>query len=259
MPNIVNLQNLESRLSYRSKIRDTGTRRVRSAIVFLHGNLTQIGAGTTDYSASAMTFRTQDVNGFLIPEAIEGDFFSVLMPSTGSGIMVGSSASLSAGVGVTGAADAQLKRRLIFPFSMPAGRIAGNLRIYSLGSVNPPTITPNGLDEETNNTIVGVTGTHSIQANFGRLSAAGALTQILTVTQSRTLIDTHPSGIATNILSSTTGTTADDDMLYLEMILRVNQTARTSGVTNVSATLTSGWIKHVTTPGNVLFVEFDLA
>lgn len=256
MPAIVNIQNLESRLSYRSKIRDVGTRRVRCGLTGFASSTIQTNAGTTDYATGAQVFRTQNMNGLLIPESVEGQF--LITPYNTTVYLSGFSMS-KATVTATGAQDALIRRRFIFPFALPAGRSVGNFRLWTPGQSSVDYASGgNGFVESNAGSNSGVAGTQTIQANFGRLSAAGALTQISTVTQSRTILNSLGSYLALSLVETSTGTTADDDMLYLELLSRVNQTAKSSGTGEVASLINAGVIAY-NSPNYVLFLEFDLA
>lgn len=260
MPGIVQITRLEEKLSYRSKLKDTGTRRV-ACIPYFTTAEAQANAGTIDYPTDAFTFRTKDFNGYLIPEKSEGDFLS--MPTNGNNIMIGNGSSISASVNQTGAKDAIVKRRLLFPFILPAGRVVGNFRLWVPSTVVTSISSGNGFHMDSGIAgSTGLAGTMTITAALGRLSSAGALTQIGSTTDSFTMVATNNAMRAVAAADPTTGVTADLDMLYLELQVRVNQSARTTGsggTFSPTARLSGGYVAHTSNPNLVLNFEFDIA
>jgi hypothetical protein len=242
----------ESSLSFRTKLKLTSNRRVRCAFQ-IPVTQNQVNAGTIDYTtASIFQLGSTDINGFLVPERYEGYFNEQVLAGSNS-LKVGGEVQIRAAVTATGAQQAIVRRRFLFPYKLPSGKTVGNMRIYTY-STSITAEVANGIFESAN---TGTTGTESLTLNFGRITSSGTQTQISTTTQSRALTATTVN-LPISIASVTTGTSADEDMLYVELIADVNQTARTAGGGNISVNYITGVANSSSDPTVVILFEFDI-
>lgn len=244
----------KAEFSFRTKLKAPTTQTVKCALTSFTPSTT-IATGTTDYGdGTVQTFRTKSMRGILVPEEYYGQYLTLQ-----GDVAIAQNSRLGVRVTGTGAITAVYRSRFVFPYALPAGVTVGNFKLHPIGTTSGAdggAGTVGKLSEATN---TGATGTHSIVANFGLLSSAGSATQIATATQSRN-ITSVASGDVIYVADTSTDTSDDDDFLYLEIVLTVTQTARTSGSGGICALIGTGYANAVTTNllGDCMILEFDL-
>lgn len=244
----------KAEFSFRTKLKVPTTQTVKCVLTSFTSS-DSIATGTRDYGdGNVQTIRTKAMRGILVPEEYYGQYLTLQ-----GDVAIAQNARLGVRVTGTGAITSTYKSRFVFPYALPSGVTVGNFKFRPLGLTNSADGGSGTVGKLSEGINTGATGTHSLQVNFGRLSSAGSATQIGTYTQTRT-ITSAPSGDIMYAADSSTGTSADDDFLYIEVILTVTQTARTSGSGGINALIGSGYANAVTTAllGDAMILEFDL-
>jgi len=217
---------------------------------FNAGNVTQTGSGTTAYNSNgfAKYWGATAYNGFIVPENLPWDYDSRNLSFnswlTTYWIPIWSSNSLSprynyAQVNATGAVTAAIQRRYIMPMRFASGKTIGNFSFRNL-LVDANNVT--WFYEAGANT--GLTGTMSIQCNFGKINTSGTTTQIGTSTSTYNLTWAANSAIF-SCSDTTTASISATDTVYIEIIATVTQTARSSGASNILTWFATGSFRPI--------------
>lgn len=244
----------KAEFSFRTKLKAPTTQTVKCVLTSFQST-DLIATGTRDYGdGTVQTIRTQAIRGLLVPEEYYGQYLTLQ-----GDVAIAQIARLGARVTGTGAITAVYKSRFLFPYALPAGLTVGNFKLKPLGFTSSSDGNGGATGKLSEGANTGATGTHSFKAMFGRLSSGGSKTQIGTYTQTRNITSAASSDIM-YAADSATDTSADDDMLYLEVELTVTQTARTSGTNGITALIGTGYANAVTTTllGDCFQLEFDL-
>lgn len=225
------LNELQIKNSILSRGSTSGGSRVRCMINATNQSL--YTSGTNDYTARPFVkFRTATVNGYLVPEAYSGWFYTMVSPAAYQENAYVQHIRTTA----TGAVTIILRRRYVMRNPLAAGKTVGNWRFWTNGITNGSS--ENGVYYQGSNT--GLTGTLTTQVNFGRMDTAGAMTQDSTATETFTLSAATALTKGINVASTTTATTAAQDCIYIEVVTTLTQTARSSGTNAVSINYVTG-------------------
>ena len=224
--------------------------RVRCSLAILQGLTNNTVDTTIDYGTNIYrNFRTIPINGYILPHVFEGN---QIVNQTGTW-QVATIDALICTIATTGAHQTILRRRYVMENPFTKGVYVGNFCFYTLGNEN----TDIGTHYVGANT--GTTGTNTVTVNFGTMATDGTLTQISTASDQITLT-AAAFRQAIYVSKDGVGAVGQDDLVYIEVIQDVNQTARTVGSTAVGSQFTVGQLNSSTAGSErqQTFLEFDV-